>query len=219
MQQVAHTLNISKILLSELDVCGGTEFVGAIESRLFSELPANRFMSVGKPSYNVEVKVIDENGAVAPVNTQGELCIRGWPLFLEYKDQPELTAKVKDKEGWLHTGDMVSMDECGYIYVYGRMSNAQRWKVASNVIYSISIETVLLKNPYVRSAVVLGTDNGHGHDINYVIEPVPDSGLTVEDVTNYAKENMMSSLEWPVRVFFYTSMQLPMTSGSRPKVI
>jgi len=49
---------------------------------------------------------------------------------------------------------MVSMDECGYIYVYGRMSNAQRWKVASNVIYSISIETVLLKNPYIRSAVV-----------------------------------------------------------------
>jgi len=50
------------------------------------------------------VKIINENGAIAPVNAQGELCIRGWPLFLEYKDQPELTAKVKDKEGWLHTG-------------------------------------------------------------------------------------------------------------------
>jgi len=39
-----------------------------------------------------------------PVNTKGELCVRGWCLFLEYKDQPDLTAKVMDKYGWYHTG-------------------------------------------------------------------------------------------------------------------
>ncbi|KAF6031945.1 hypothetical protein EB796_009765 [Bugula neritina] len=112
---------------------------------------------------------------------------------------------------------MVSMDEDGFLYVYGRISNAERWKINGKVVYSISIENVLMTHPSVRTCAVIGTDNGKGHDLNYVIEPAPGSGLTVEDVKKFATENMYNSLEWPIRIFFYKYADIPKTNGSRPK--
>ena len=58
----------------------------------------------GKALVNTEVKVTDENGRCVPCGTVGELCIRGYGSFLEYKDQPELTALMKTSDGWLKTG-------------------------------------------------------------------------------------------------------------------
>ncbi|KAF6034890.1 hypothetical protein EB796_006801 [Bugula neritina] len=122
------------------------------------------------------------------------------------------------EDGWYKTGDMVSMDKDGYLYHFGRLSNAERWKINSRVVYSISMESVLMTHPHVRFSMVIGTDNGKGHDLNYVIEPAPDSTLTFEEIKKFSVEKMYNSQEWPTRIFFYSYDDMPKTSGSRPKV-
>ena len=64
----------------------------------------NKQTTCGKPFVNTEAKVTDENGCCVPCGTVGELCIRGYGSFLEYKNQPELTALMKTSDGWLKTG-------------------------------------------------------------------------------------------------------------------
>ncbi|GIX91825.1 medium-chain acyl-CoA ligase ACSF2, mitochondrial [Caerostris extrusa] len=68
-----------------------------------------------KPVEYVELKIVDDNGKVVPINTEGELCVRGHNLFLGYWDEPEKTAEVVDKSSWYRTGDLCDMDEYGYV--------------------------------------------------------------------------------------------------------
>ncbi|XP_067945695.1 medium-chain acyl-CoA ligase ACSF2, mitochondrial-like [Watersipora subatra] len=207
-----------KIASLSIDIYGSTEFFSTVAAEGGSLLL--RPTSVGQPYPNTEAKVVDENGDIVPVNVRGQLLLRGPFLFLEYKDQPELTAAAKTADGWFKTGDLVSMDEAGYLYIYGRMANSLRWKVAGDVVYSCSIESILRTHPSIKTCLVAGTkaEVSLEHEINYVIEAVPDSGLTPEDIKNFAMEKMNTRLEWPIRIFMYEHDELPYTSGSRRKL-
>ena len=80
--------------------------------------------TLGGPMPNVEVKIIDiETGATLPIGGLGEYCTRGYHVMHEYFDMPEATAKTVDEEGWLHTGDLCSMDSRGYCSVEGRLKD------------------------------------------------------------------------------------------------
>merc|ERR1712012_1390077 len=79
--------------------------------------------TVGTNIGHVESKVVDGDGNTLPVNTQGELCSRGFHVMKGYWEDPDKTAEAIDQEGWYHTGDLACMDEEGYIQITGRIKD------------------------------------------------------------------------------------------------
>jgi fatty-acyl-CoA synthase/long-chain acyl-CoA synthetase len=115
----------------------------------------DKALTIGRPLPQVEVKIVDPaTGATLPVGEQGELCARGYQVMLEYYDMPEATQAAIDKEGWLHTGDLATMDDRGYFAITGRLKD-MIIRGGEN-IYPREIEDVLFSHPQVADVAVLG---------------------------------------------------------------
>jgi fatty-acyl-CoA synthase len=111
--------------------------------------------TLGTAMPNTEIKIIDpESGKTLPVNTAGELCTRGYHVMLGYYEMEEATAKAIDSDGWLHTGDLCSMDERGYCKVQGRLKD-MIIRGGEN-IYPREIEERLFRHPQVAEVAVVG---------------------------------------------------------------
>ena len=102
----------------------------------------------------VEVRISDpETNKVMPIGEQGEICARGYQTMIEYYDLPEATAAAIDAEGWLHTGDLGSMDERGYLRITGRLKD-MIIRGGMN-IYPREIKEVLFAHPDVVDVAVV----------------------------------------------------------------
>jgi acyl-CoA synthetase (AMP-forming)/AMP-acid ligase II len=83
-----------------------------------------RALSAGRPLPNTEVKIVDpQGGATLPLDTVGEICARSYAVMQGYFDHPQATAYTLDAQGWLHTGDLGSLDAPGYLHVRGRLKD------------------------------------------------------------------------------------------------
>src|ERR1700722_6904037 len=79
--------------------------------------------TVGRPHPHVEVKIVDTEGRIVPRGATGEFCTRGYPVMLGYWDEAERTAEAIDRAGWMHTGDLATMDQDGYCAIVGRIKD------------------------------------------------------------------------------------------------
>jgi fatty-acyl-CoA synthase len=132
---------------------------GQTEAGVFTQIgegeaEADRTGTVGRPLPNFEVKVERPGGGTAAFGEQGEICARGYGLMLCYSDMPEKTAETIDADGWLHTGDLGTMDERGYIRVTGRLKD-MIIRAGENM-FPAEIENVLFGHPGLADAVVVG---------------------------------------------------------------
>lgn len=114
----------------------------------------NATATVGRAIDHIEVKVVDREGKTVPLGQSGELCTRGHVVFQGYLNDPEKTAEVVDSAGWFHTGDLVSMDEQGYLKITGR-SKDMIIRGGENV-YPSEIENILLQHEDVLDAQIVG---------------------------------------------------------------
>jgi len=130
-----------------------------------------RIETVGRPFPQTEVRIVDtQSGSIVPINAVGELCVRGCSVMKGYFDMPEATAKAIDGEGWLHTGDLASMDENGYVKIVGRAKD-MIIRGGENV-YPREIEEALLAHPAVAEVAVVGVpDEKWGEQIAAFIRP------------------------------------------------
>jgi fatty-acyl-CoA synthase len=136
-------------------VYGQTELSPIITQTSPDDVDQDRYGTVGRPLWNVEVKIVDPTtGDTVAVGEQGEICARGYQAMLEYFDMPEETSRTVDAEGWLHTGDLGVLDERGYLRVTGRIKD-MIIRGGEN-IYPREIELALLTHPGVAGAAVLG---------------------------------------------------------------
>ncbi len=136
-------------------VYGQTESSPAITLARPKDTPEDKANTLGPALPQTEIKVIDpDSGEIVPVGTQGELCTRGYLVMLEYFDMPEKTREAIDKDGWLHTGDLVTMDERGYTTITGRLKD-MIIRGGEN-IYPREIEEVLFEHPQVAEVAVVG---------------------------------------------------------------
>jgi fatty-acyl-CoA synthase len=121
--------------------------------------------TVGRVGPHLEVKIVDpEDGLTVPRGTPGELCTRGYSVMLGYWQQPEKTAEVIDSARWMHTGDLATMDEAGYVNITGRIKDMVI-RGGENV-YPREIEEFLYTHPDVLDAQVIGVpDERYGEEL------------------------------------------------------
>jgi len=136
-------------------VFGQTEASPVITQTSPADTVEDKALTIGRPLPHAEVKITNTlTGAILPVGAQGELCVRGYQVMLNYYDMPEKTAAAIDADGWLHTGDLAAMDSRGYFTVTGRLKD-MIIRGGEN-IYPREIEEVLFAHPEIEDVAVLG---------------------------------------------------------------
>ena len=153
---------------------GQTESSCSITMTRPSDTADDRAETLGRPLPQTEVKITDvATGATVPCGTVGEICTRGYLVMDGYLGDPEATAAAIDADGWLHTGDLGSMDERGYCRITGRIK--EMIIRGGENIYPREIEAVLASHPGVAEAVVVGVpDRFWGEVVGAVIRPAFD---------------------------------------------
>ncbi|MGI8706554.1 MAG: AMP-binding protein [Sphingomicrobium sp.] len=140
-----------------------------------------RVSTVGRVQPHLEVKIVDTDGKTVPRREAGELCTRGYSVMLGYWDDPDRTAEAVDCDGWMHTGDLATIDDAGYCRIVGRIKDMVI-RGGEN-IYPREIEEFLLTHPAVADAQVIGVpDKFYGEELCAWIVPKPGAALTEDDV-------------------------------------
>lgn len=152
-------------------VYGQTELSPIVTQTSPFDTDVDKVGTVGRPLWQVEIKISDPfTGQPVPIDEQGEICARGYQQMLEYFRMPDATAATVDPDGWLHTGDLGTMDGRGYVAVTGRLKD-MIIRGGEN-IYPREIEEVLFNHPDVEDVAVVGVpDDTWGEQIAAVIRP------------------------------------------------
>jgi fatty-acyl-CoA synthase len=145
-----------------------------------------RSSTVGIPLPYTEVKIVDANGDVVDVGRPGEILVRGYNVMRGYYRMPEQTAAAIDADGWLHTGDVASMDERGYVRIVGRIKD-MIIRGGENV-YPAEVEAFLMRHPSVRQAQVVGVPDSYmGEEAVAVLQLKEGEALTEDEVRGYCR--------------------------------
>ena len=146
--------------------------------------------TVGRPLPQTEVKVIDPvSGDTVPLGTVGEICARGCGVMAGYFDNPAATAIALDAQGWLHTGDLGSLDADGYCRIQGRLKD-MIIRGGEN-IYPREIEDVLFTHPGIANASVVGVPDAEwGEQVAAFIQPRAGVSLGSEDLAAFCRQHL-----------------------------
>ncbi|RNE90109.1 AMP-binding protein [Marichromatium sp. AB31] len=174
-----------------------------------------RLQTVGRIGPHLEAKVIDDAGRIRPVGEPGELCVRGYSLMRGYWDDPELTARVIDEAGWLHTGDLAVLDAEGYCRIVGGVKDTII-RGGEN-IHPEEVERFLETHPAVRAAVVVGVPDARlGEVVCACVELQPGASLEPEALREYCKDQI-AYFKVPRYVRLYP--RLPRSTGRALKTM
>lgn len=192
---------------------GQSEMHGVISQTRISDDPVDQATTVGQPLPELEVKIIDTlTGDIVPIGEQGEICCRGYQNMLGYSDMPEETAATIDAEGWLHMGDLGTMDERGFLRITGRLKD-MIIRGGLN-IYPREIEELLFRHPAVVEATVVGIpDEKWGEQIGAVLR-VEDPGHPPEvaELKAWCRERIAAH---KTPSLWYFADELPMTPSGK----
>ncbi|MGW0035119.1 AMP-binding protein [Gordonia sp. NPDC003376] len=192
---------------------GQTEMHGVISQTRVGDSPVDQATTVGQPLPELEVRLVDPvTGEVVGLGEQGEICCRGYQNMLGYYDMTEATAATVDAEGWLHMGDLATMDDRGFLKITGRLKDMV---IRGGVnIYPREIEELLFGHPDIGDVVVVGVpDEYWGEQIAAVIRPV-DAGTPPDPLAlkEWCRERI-SAHKVP-SLWFFTD-RFPMTPSGK----
>lgn len=186
MKKVIDKMNMSEIVI----VFGQTEASPGCTMTTTSDSIDKRVNTVGRAFPGVECKIIDpESGEELPVNTPGEFCARGYNIMKGYYKMPEATAQAIDKDGWLHTGDLCTVDEDGYYKVVGRIKD-MIIRGGEN-IYPKEIEECLYTCDKVSDVQVIGVPSeAYGEEVMACVILKEGEEMTEEEVKEFVGARM-----------------------------
>jgi fatty-acyl-CoA synthase len=157
---------VSVMHMSEVTICYGMTETSPVSTQTCVDDPLHtRVGSVGRVHPHLEVKIVHpDTGELLPRGTSGELCTRGYSVMLGYWREPERTAEAIDPAGWMHTGDLATMDADGYVNIVGRIKDLII-RGGENV-YPREIEEFLYGHPDIQDVQVIGVpDATYGEEI------------------------------------------------------
>jgi len=170
---------VAKMNMRDVTICYGMTETSPVSTQTTSEDPIDkRVGSVGRVHPHVEVKIVDpESGAIVARGKSGELCTRGYGVMLGYWKNDEATRAAIDVSRWMHTGDLATMDEGGYVNIVGRIKD-MIIRGGENV-YPREIEEFLHTHPGVSEAQVIGVPSEkYGEEVMAWVRPRPGATLT-----------------------------------------
>jgi fatty-acyl-CoA synthase len=142
--------------------------------------------TVGQVHPHVEIKIVDPQGKVVPVDARGELCTRGYSVMLGYWDDDGATRAAVDGAGWMHTGDLATMDGEGYVNIVGRIKD-MIIRGGENV-YPREIEEFLYGHPKVQDVQVIGVpDAKRGEEIMAWVKLRDGQTATADEIRDYCR--------------------------------
>ncbi len=170
--------------------------------------------AIGIPGYGWTVDIWDENGNSVPQGQVGELAVKGPGVMTCYYNDPEATAAVL-RDGWLLTGDMAEQDEDGFIWLVDRRKDVII--SGGENIYPVQIEDFLSAYEKVKDVAVIGLpDSRLGEIVAAIVEPVPDSQCTEEEINEFCMK--LPRYKRPRRIIFADVPRNPTGKIEKPKL-
>ena len=178
---------IDKLNMREVTIGYGMTETSPLTTQTATDDPLEeRVSTVGRVHPHAEAKVVGPDGEILPVGQQGEYCSRGYAVMLGYWDDPEKTAEAIDADGWMHSGDLATIDEKGYVRITGRIKD-MIIRGGEN-IYPREIEEFLLTHPAITDAQVFGVaDEKYGEEVCAWVIARAGQALTGDDVIAHCK--------------------------------
>ena len=200
---------IERMHMDEVTICYGMTETSPVSTQTAAgDSLEKRTQTVGRVHPHLEVKLIDPaSGATVPRGEPGELLTRGYSVMAGYWNDPERTAEAVDEHGWMHTGDLATMDDEGYLNIVGR-SKDMVIRGGEN-IYPREVEEFLHTHPDVLEAAVIGVpDERYGEELMAWIRVREGADLSEEDVRGFC-EGRIAHFKRPRYVKF--ADEFPMT--------
>lgn len=203
---------IDRMHMQEVTICYGmTETAPVSAQSAVTDSIEQRVGTVGRVHPHLEIKIVDEQGKVVPRCSLGELCVRGYSVMLGYWEDEDKTFDVIDKARWMHTGDIASMDDEGFIKIKGRIKDVVI-RGGEN-LFPKEIEDFLYTHPAVMDVQVIGLpDPRYGEELCACIILHDGETCNEEVIRQYCKENI-SHNKVPRYVRFFR--EFPMTASGK----
>ncbi len=205
---------ISEMHVPEITIAYGMTETSPVSFQSDIHDPIERRVStVGRVHPHVEVKIVDGEGRIVPVGEAGELCTRGYSVMKGYWNDPERTAEAIDAEGWMHSGDLATIDAAGYCSIVGRVKDMVI-RGGENV-YPREIEEYLYRHPKIQEVQVFGVpDPKYGEEICAWIVLHPGETASEEEIREFCRGNI-AHFKIPRYIRFVSEM--PMTVTGKPQ--
>ena len=178
----------SQMHMTEVAICYGMTETSPVSTQTAIDDPLEkRVGSVGKVHPHIEVKIIDPaTGEIVPRGTPGELCTRGYSVMLGYWNNEEATRQAIDAARWMHTGDLATMDDEGYVNIVGRIKD-MIIRGGEN-IYPREVEEFLYTHPAVADVQVIGVpDERYGEEVMAWVKLREGAQVTGEELAAYCR--------------------------------
>ena len=179
---------ITDMHMDEVTICYGMTETSPVSTQTAADDPLDkRVGTVGRVHPHLEVKVADAvSGETCAIGETGELCTKGYSVMLGYWDDPVRTADVVDADGWMHTGDLATIDDEGYVNIVGRIKD-MIIRGGENV-YPRELEEFLYGHPDIADVQVIGVpDERYGEELMAWVIARPGADLEGDAVREYCR--------------------------------
>jgi fatty-acyl-CoA synthase len=173
--------------MSEVTIAYGMTETSPVSTQCATDDPIERRVStVGRVQPHIEIKIVDVEGRIVTRGETGEFCTRGYSVMQGYWGDRELTTEAVDVAGWMHTGDLATMDHEGYVNIVGRLKDMVI-RGGENV-YPREIEEFLYRHPDIQDVQVVGVpDDRYGEELCAWIIPRPGQEIDEASVRDFCK--------------------------------
>jgi fatty-acyl-CoA synthase len=194
--------------MREVTICYGMTETSPVSTQSATDDPLDkRVTTVGRVHPHVEIKIVDPaTGEIVPRGASGELCTRGYSVMLGYWNDEAATRAAIDRAGWMHTGDLATMDGDGYVNIVGRIKDMI--VRGGEKIYPRELEEYLMTHPRVAEAHVIGVPSAkYGEEVMAWVRP-RDPALTDAELVAFCTGKIAT---YKVPRYWKLATEFPMT--------
>jgi len=205
MREVASTMH-----MSEITIAYGMTETSPVSFQSSRDDPLElRVSTVGRIQPHLEVKIVDRDGRMVPLGEAGELCTRGYSVMLGYWNDEARTREAVDSAGWMHTGDLATIDDDGYCRIVGRIKDMVI-RGGEN-IYPREVEEYLYSHPDIQDVQIFGVpDTKYGEELCAWIVAKAGTTLDEEGVRSFCQDRI-SRYKVPRHIRFVESFPSTVT--------
>jgi fatty-acyl-CoA synthase len=177
----------SQMHMTEVTIAYGMTETSPVSTQSATDDPLERRVStVGRVQPHLEIKIVDVEGRIVPRGETGEFCTRGYSVMRGYWGDEDKTREAIDAAGWMHTGDLATMDDEGYVNIVGRLKDLVI-RGGEN-IYPREVEEFLYRHPQIQDVQVIGVpDSKYGEELCAWVQLREGATVSAQEIQAFCK--------------------------------